>query len=543
MAWRAPPVLGLLSLCAACLTPTEIKVVVVSRDLACQTGDLRFGDLDVLARPTGQGLTSGSADGTSAKCDQASDHASLGSIVLTPNDPSGRAELLVVAGVSLPGTVPPTASKADDCLEQYRQFLAAGAPSDFCKDPAHACGACIVARRGLGFVEHTKLELEVDLTAECTGVFCQAGQTCGKDGRCVSAETKCQGSTCTFGDGGGGGAGGAGTTASVASASSGTTGGAGVGGQGGAGGGGCTDPGAGNVLSFATAASLNGAVDVATDGAGRAWIVTPQEIYRCVVGTCTPVAAWPVSGQPFTRISASGQHVAASTTGSVVYANDAATFIAQGTTACGAPAFAPTDTSVDGAVIDYAGVGPLGAAAVALSDPTCAKIVSGSPAGASPRLWTFAGGQTWLSGDAVLFRGSASAQSGSISVPGGVLDLWGHLDAAQVETVFTCGQSGVARVVPGQNGVGLVSHVVTSHPCLSITGHVRCDGSADVWALTGAAIEGYHIGPNTPLPMQAQATGDLAALTSTAKAVAADADRLWLATGANPYWSQRPLLP
>lgn len=59
---------------------------------------------------------------------------------------------------------------------------------------------CVVAtRRSAGYIDHTRLDLPVDLTRDCVDVTCADNQTC-VSGRCVSADVACGGKTCELAD-------------------------------------------------------------------------------------------------------------------------------------------------------------------------------------------------------------------------------------------------------------------------------------------------------------------------------------------------------
>lgn len=61
-----------------------------------------------------------------------------------------------------------------------------GVPLEECVPPRYG-PECIVARRALGFIEHTSLELPIAMRVACAGVVCPVDQTC-IDGRCRPAD-------------------------------------------------------------------------------------------------------------------------------------------------------------------------------------------------------------------------------------------------------------------------------------------------------------------------------------------------------------------
>jgi hypothetical protein len=526
--------LSVLVLGFGCLTPTEITVRITSKDLSCEGGALAFGDLDVLARPGEDALRGASVDGTSAACDAKGGVAELGSIVLTPRDPRRHAEVLVVAGAKLPQASPPVSSTADQCLEQYRAFLAAGAPSDYCKDPAHPCGACIVARRGVGFVDHQRLELDVELAAECAGVFCQADQTCGKNGRCVSATTKCAGPQCSIDVGQGGGA----------------TGGAGGAGGTGGQGGGCADPVGATQLAFVEVPGVLGTfVDVAADGAGEAWVTGTQALYRCAKGGCANV---PLPGLPqndtLGRVAASGAVVGVALVGpsaGLVYGTGGSTLAGFFPGSCNTLAYEVSDVSATPSGVVWAGPAPKqGDLFVsAAGDALCGALLEG-PASGAARTWAQPGGGIWLAGTDALYWGQGSTTAQTITIPGTNLDLWGTSGPGSRETVFLCGDKGIhwASIDPASPNV-IASAQLSPTRCSSISGVARCDGTVDLWALeaNGAQVSGYHVGvnglPASPLPLTHLLVGGVGT------GISADAGSIWLTTTTTIEVSPRVVLP
>lgn len=139
----------ILLLGLGCLSPTEIRVEL-STNADC--GRLRSTLLEVPSAPsaTTQSCTNGR----------------IGDIVFVPSTSASRLDLRVTASID------------GDC-----------APNS---NPAH----CIMARRSLGYINHTPLTLPIRLTVDCAGVLCDESTTC-VDGLCVpSTVGQCTGGAC-----------------------------------------------------------------------------------------------------------------------------------------------------------------------------------------------------------------------------------------------------------------------------------------------------------------------------------------------------------
>ena len=221
--------LALWCVVLSCRDATQITVRVHGEGFECRSADLTFGQSVVISVPAvpSEYSIEGAAIGQSEDCetgsDAADDKVELGTVVLLPTgNPDGPVEVLVIGAIE-ENNVGPT---NDECLALYNASLAGtgsgGAPSV-------AQALCIVARRSLGFIQQTKLEVDVKLSTECAGVFCEGSETCSPGKGCVDATVPCEedGTCGPLGSGGAGlgGAGGAGQ------------GGAGGGGAGGSGGG------------------------------------------------------------------------------------------------------------------------------------------------------------------------------------------------------------------------------------------------------------------------------------------------------------------
>ena len=156
--------LALATTLLGCREPTQITVVVTS-DVACAENEGtaitvgEHGDLE--DRPP---------SATTLEC--AGSSPRIGSLVVVPSgDKDDEVAIKVALGVN--GTV------------------------DECVSPPYA-DHCIVARRLLRYLPHTKLELPIAMRRECRGVFCDPNTTCVL-GQCVSAEVspdECTGSGC-----------------------------------------------------------------------------------------------------------------------------------------------------------------------------------------------------------------------------------------------------------------------------------------------------------------------------------------------------------
>lgn len=102
----------------------------------------------------------------------------IGTLVVTPNDDTGRLSVVVIASFG---------KSLQRCKAEDGYF------------------GCIVARRTLSFIDHTKLSLDIPLDPSCKNVPCDAVSTCRK-GTCVESFVECDSSKCgTPGDPGDGG--------------------------------------------------------------------------------------------------------------------------------------------------------------------------------------------------------------------------------------------------------------------------------------------------------------------------------------------------
>ncbi len=113
----------------------------------------------------------------------------VGTLVLIPGGGDNPAvDVLVVAGVELAAPnsdIAPLRLSSEDCqrlIEEGGVGAVGGKP-------------CILARRRLGFVEHTKLELPMDLDTRCIGKKCGEDESCFK-GNCVPIDVDCTTAGC-----------------------------------------------------------------------------------------------------------------------------------------------------------------------------------------------------------------------------------------------------------------------------------------------------------------------------------------------------------
>jgi hypothetical protein len=157
--------------------------------------------------------------------DPTDDRVELGDVVLVPAQ-GGAGPVEIAAFASIETTQ--GATPVERCIELYDTYRASPALLPPAGDAEREFDRCIVARRSLGFVQHSSLRLEIALSSACAGVLCPASQTCVA-GECRSAETSCGPEGCDVEGGAGPGAGGAGGTG-------------GNGGAGGTGGGGAEGP-------------------------------------------------------------------------------------------------------------------------------------------------------------------------------------------------------------------------------------------------------------------------------------------------------------
>jgi hypothetical protein len=189
--------LSLLASFFACREPTQITVDITTNTI-CPTEPLTGPRLvDVMfasgvkinpksfveVTTTDQCTPSDPGDQTDTK-----GFATIGNLVLLPSAEDPSVDVLVVAGVELAGPsaeISPLRLSSAEC----RDLIQA--------DGVGAIGGkpCILSRRRLGFVDHTKLLLPVDLDSRCIGKKCGEDESCSK-GNCIPIDVDCDASGC-----------------------------------------------------------------------------------------------------------------------------------------------------------------------------------------------------------------------------------------------------------------------------------------------------------------------------------------------------------
>lgn len=159
LALAVAPALGLVA--SACREPTQISIELTSNACASLT------ETGIAVGPPGA-LGVGTFSATQAGCPSA---GVIGSIALTP---SGKRDDVVAIEVTAGlGKSPSACVRADP--------------------------KCIVARRVVGFIEHTPLVLPIALDLSCAGVACDDPSTTCLAGACVPAKVECPTTTCGLG--------------------------------------------------------------------------------------------------------------------------------------------------------------------------------------------------------------------------------------------------------------------------------------------------------------------------------------------------------
>lgn len=172
----------------ACREPTQITLSVTT-DALCPEAALTAPRLVDALFATGK--TIDPKDFTpSALTDQCQtgDPNVIGTLVLLPSGDDLAVEVLVVAGVELAGAsgaVSPLSLSAEACQALVQNGGVGGIEGK----------PCILVRRRLGFVEHTKLVLPIDLDTRCIGKKCGEDESCFK-GNCVPIDVECDVSGC-----------------------------------------------------------------------------------------------------------------------------------------------------------------------------------------------------------------------------------------------------------------------------------------------------------------------------------------------------------
>lgn len=140
-----------------CLDPTQITLEI--------TTDVKCADLHETSIAIGglSQLEAGAPSATTGRCDPST--GQVGSLVVVPSGMGQAAAVRVVAAFGGRKT-------ADECVATGFK------------------GGCIVARRVVSYVSHTRLRLPIRLEAACADVPCDATETC-LGGRCVPATVDC----------------------------------------------------------------------------------------------------------------------------------------------------------------------------------------------------------------------------------------------------------------------------------------------------------------------------------------------------------------
>jgi hypothetical protein len=166
----------LLTALTACQDPTQITVLVTT-NARCPGDGPGDAILDSAGISAARDFPPGEAATFNARRDFCDGPRTVGSLVLVPAE--GRddnlVEVLIVGGFETDdGKAPQT---AESCEETRAAAGIAGLN-------------CVVARRRLGFVEHTPLTLPIDLDTRCLGVECGEDLTCFQ-GECVDPQVDC----------------------------------------------------------------------------------------------------------------------------------------------------------------------------------------------------------------------------------------------------------------------------------------------------------------------------------------------------------------
>jgi hypothetical protein len=145
-----------VSFLPSCREATQLTLHVHT-DVPC-TGDSPWEGVAVYVGEPGDDVERTSATLVTQSCDE---RGKVGSLVVTPSgDKNGDVGLRVVAGIR---------RAPEKCLE-----------NDY--------DGCIVTRRALRFSPHESLDLDIELTADCVSIGCDATHSC-IDGRCIDARS------------------------------------------------------------------------------------------------------------------------------------------------------------------------------------------------------------------------------------------------------------------------------------------------------------------------------------------------------------------
>ena len=207
----------------SCREPTQLALVFTGSGFECapilEEHEL-YAETALRVAPQVAGLFESQDGSTWRVCeggDATDGRVALGDVVLVPGEERGG-PIEILAVVSLDG------ASTEECVAEYEAFLL--------EQKAEGEGSlrCIVARRSLGFVPYSSLQLGIEFDSRCAGVLCEGSQTCSA-GACVSATVECTEAGCEEGGGGGGGGAAGGAGAGGAGAMGGAGGTAGAGGE------------------------------------------------------------------------------------------------------------------------------------------------------------------------------------------------------------------------------------------------------------------------------------------------------------------------
>jgi hypothetical protein len=158
----------------ACRNATQVELVVT---YSGPCGELQPGGVGFIVATSPDGVNG--AEGrikdnvfttlTSDCLQEAPKSARIGTLVVTPNDSTDRASIIVMGAFG--------GKHLEDCK------------------PSNGYFGCIVARRTFHFVEHAGLSLEISLDPECLNVPCDAVSTCSGM-KCVDSNVDCNSDGC-----------------------------------------------------------------------------------------------------------------------------------------------------------------------------------------------------------------------------------------------------------------------------------------------------------------------------------------------------------
>jgi hypothetical protein len=302
---------GLMVCVMGCLEPTQMMVTLdVESPLICKGDGLLVYDAEIFAERGRVDPASGTPWATEKECRA----QSFGTLTFTPAPDANEGDpvrVMAIAQVSKDG-IPSQRAK---CIAQ---IAAAQKDQPICVPPAQAtatdevCEPCVSSTMSFRFIEHTPLRYRMALSANCQGVFCKTGETCGNDGVCVADKVDCIQGECGLPSDGG-------------------AGGANTGGNGGAGG-------AGGAPVWTPLATVGGKVnDIEADIEGAqtsVYVASGDGFYRCSLES--PNACTELVEGDFVKVTADGgDSFALKTARDSVYSGDGLAYPAMPTCAAG----------------------------------------------------------------------------------------------------------------------------------------------------------------------------------------------------------------